>query len=764
MAARRMPNQPTPLIGRETEVLAVSAAIRDPATRLLTITGPGGSGKTRLAIAAADAVGEGFRHGAVFVDLSRVREATVLTAAIGDSLGVQDVGTRPLLDAVIGWLVEREVLLVLDNLEHLRGGTPALATLLEACPGLRILATSREPLHLRWEQRFPLTPLRLPNVQEAATVEVLAEIPACRLFVERARAVKPDFRLTSDNAPHVSEICRRVDGLPLGIELAAARIALLTPRALMAQLTRTLDLRSTELDRPDRHRGLRDTIGWSHSLLDSDEKRVFRRLAVFAGDATLTAATAVCGADDERESEMLNRLESLVDKGLLQPRDSADVEPRFRMLETIREYAWERLEGSGDLVETRLRHLRFYAALVARTEAGWWGPHVVVWADQLESELGNLRAALAWSLDVHGDVSLGLDIVSFPYFWDLRGHIGEARDWLARLLAAPEACSLAIEYPRGLTAAAFFALMVGDQATALAHVQEAVPLARVSNDPGTQWFAISVLGHTFRHVDVTVAEPFLREADSIARAANYTAGIVGEGFILGECRRAVGDLAGARALFEECLETAHARQVAFTAAFAQRGLGHLDWMQGEYQRAEGRLQESLRLHGRMRFARGIADVLEALAWNAASRGRPERAARLLGAAAGARESLGIGIQGGHVAPHEQSALTARTRLGHLAYETAFATGRAWTAQEAVAWALAAESAMRSSAPGSLTPREREVALLLAQDLSNRQIADALVVAERTAETHVTNILTKLNLSSRVQVRPWAVAQGLVPPT
>jgi len=378
----------------------------------------------------------------------------------------------------------------------------------------------------------------------------------------------------------------------------------------------------------------------------------------------------------------------------------------------------------------------------------------------LEAELPNLRAALGWSLDPQADIAAGLDVASFPYFWDLRGHIGEVRDWLGRLLSSPAAAAPTVQRARGLATAAYFALMVGDHAAALARVQEAVPLARSTGDPGTMWFAISVLGHTFRHTDPSAAEPYLREADAIARAADYPAA-VGDPWILGECRRAVGDLVGARLLFEECLETARTRQVPFTAAFAQRGLGHLDWMAGEYAQAEERLREALRLQG-MCFTRGIADVLEALAWNAASGGHAERAARLLGAAGSVRESLGVGIQGGHAMPHEQAVLSARTRLGSAGFEAASAIGHAWSADQAVEWALDSRAAGHAEVaqPGPLTAREREVARLLAQDYTNRQIAEALVIAERTVETHVTNILTKLDLKSRVQVGMWAVSQGL----
>jgi non-specific serine/threonine protein kinase len=305
--------------------------------------------------------------------------------------------------------------------------------------------------------------------------------------------------------------------------------------------------------------------------------------------------------------------------------------------------------------------------------------------------------------------------------------------------------------------------MVADQTTALARAQEAVPLARASGDPGAMWFAISILGHTFRHVDPALTEAYIREADEIARAAEYPAALA-DPWILGECRRALGDLETARALFSECLSASSARDAPFTAAFAHRGLGQLDWMAGLWADAEEHLLEALRLHSSMRFARGIADLLEALAWNAASAQQPERAAQCLGAAESVRSSLGIGIQAGYRVAHEAATATAVRQLGADGFETLFTAAKHWSGQQATSWALAPSLSASPKVADSrdpLTLREREVARLLAQGYTNRQIAEALTIAERTAETHVSNILTKLELASRVEVRAWAVDHGLI---
>jgi non-specific serine/threonine protein kinase len=739
-----IPRQPGRLIGRERELASLRNWLTDDDSRLVTITGAGGSGKTRLAMAAAE-------PNAVFVDLSVLRDAALVPAAIADALNLQDVGSRPILDGIVGLLRDRQLLLVLDNFEHVLSAAMLVATLLEACPRLRVLVTSRAPLGLRWEHRFPLEPLELSDSEPGQTS------PACRLFVERARAVNPHFAVSPTNAPAIREICARLDGLPLAIELAAAQSAVFSPPALLLRLEHRLDLRGNEPDRPERHRRLRDTIAWSYALLSSEEQHVFRALAVFAGPASLDAIELVVG-DGAQPSGLVERLISLVDKGLIQVSPSDDPEPRFRMLETVREFAWEQLSASGELADCRHRHASFYGALMTRPEEVWFGPGMADWADHIEADLPNLRTALGWSLESQSDPLLGLQILAFPYYWDLRGHIGEGRTWLARLLAAPGSGLHATERARCLASAAFLALMCGDHDAALAYVHEAVPLARATGDVSATWLSLMCLGHTLRHVDANAAEPSLRESYDFARDADYAVGMIASAWMLAECRRAAGDLAAARASFAECLATGEVRGLPAMAAYVQRGLGHLDWMAGDYVQAERRLSDSLRLHAGARYARGSADVVEALAWNAASSGRAERAAGLLGAAQGQRERLGIGLQGGHRDPHERAADAARSRLGARAYDAAFGAGYLHCSDVAE-WAL--RSTSEQTQP--LTQREREVARLLAQDYSNRQIAEALVIAERTVETHVTNILSKLQLRSRVQVGEWAARHSMLKP-
>jgi non-specific serine/threonine protein kinase len=753
--ARTRPLQPGRLIGRERDLVTLCNWLVYADTRLLTVTGAGGCGKTRLAVAACDKVSESFSDGTAFVDLSELRDAALVPAAIADALELQDVGSGPHLDRIIRLLRERELLLVLDNFEHVLSAAVVVSALLESCPRLRVLVTSREPLRLRWEQRFPLEPLELADSSTFLLPEQIEVSPACRLFIERARAVHPAFVVSPANASAIREICARLDGLPLAIELAAAQSAVFSPPALLTRLAHRLDLHGNEPDRPERHRRLRDAIAWSYGLLRYEEQRLFRALSVFAGQASLEAIHAVAG-EDTSTSTLVEDLTALVEKGLIRVSASDDGEPRFRMLETLREFASEQLSSSGESAEYLNTHARFYAELMTRSEEIWFAPEIASWADQIEAEIANLRAALSWSLESRNDPTPGLQIMSFPYYWDTRGHIGEARTWLVRLLAARTPTSQTPERARCLASAAYLALMCGDHDAALAYLREGVPLARATGDVSATWMSLMCLGHTLRHVDATAAEPSLREAYEFARDSDYAVGMIASAWMLAECRRAAGDLVAARVLFEECLATGEVRGLPAMASFAQRGLGHLDWMAGDYEQAETHLSESLRLHTSVRHARGLADVVEAMAWNAASSGKFERAARLLGAAHGQRDRLGIGLQGGHEEPHQRAMDTARIRLGATAFDATFGGGVA-ACTEVPEWALRSTDDKKQP----LTPRESAVARLVAQDYSNRQIAESLVIAERTVETHVTNILTKLQLRSRVQVRDWAMTNGLL---
>ena len=417
-----LPIQPTLLIGREREVAAFRALMAREAVRLVTLTGPGGTGKTRLALQVAADLLAGRQDGVWFVPLATVTDPAQIAAAIAETFGQREVGGTPLLDTLIAFLREKELLLVLDNFEQVVEGAPLVNDLLTACPGLTVLATSRVRLQLRGEHEIPVPPMELPDPKQRATPETVSQYEAVRLFIERAQDVKSDFAVTNENAPAVAAICHRLDGLPLAMELAAARIRILPPATMLARLEQRLSLLTGGArDLPERQRTLRATISWSHDLLGSSEQTLFRQLAVFFGGCTLEAAEIVAGHQTE-EIDMIDGLETLVAHSLVRQEDRAG-EPWFRMLETIREFGLEQLTARDELAPARRRHAIYFASFAEAAEVGMKkSPETVAWVKRVEAEYDNLRAALAWSI-AQDEPEMSLKIrIAIWRLWLTRGH------------------------------------------------------------------------------------------------------------------------------------------------------------------------------------------------------------------------------------------------------------------------------------------------------------------------------------------------------
>jgi predicted ATPase/DNA-binding CsgD family transcriptional regulator len=798
-----LPTPSTPFVGRERERAAVVDLLLRPEVRLVTLTGAGGVGKTRLALAVAEdllgsprSTGQAFADGACFVDLAPIVDPVLVLSVIARGLEVSESGQKSLLASLVDYLRDRSLLLVLDNFEQILAAAPSLARLLAECPALAMLVTSRAPLHLSAEHEFPVPPLDLPDPKHLPELEVLARSEAVALFLQRARAVRPDFQLTNANAAAVVELCARLDGLPLAIELAAARIKLLAPQALLARLGSRLSLLTGGArDLPERQQTLRRTIDWSYSLLEPEEQALFARLAVFAGGCSLEAVEAVCDGGtraegreaSESSASPLDVVGSLVDKSLLRQSEGLEGEPRFTMLETIREYALERFEVTEDAEVWRRRHAEYYLALAERAVPELTGPRQGSWLEQLEREHDNLRAALGWALE-RDESSTGLRLAAaLGRFWEIRGHFGEGRAWLERSLSRwPDGPAAARAL--ALNASGSLAYHAGDYERAVAFHEQALELRRKLGDRRGMAASLHNLGITALHqLDLDRAEALCEEGRALWREVNDDRGVaisLNSSAILARNR---GNHEQARVHYDESLAIFRKLGDSWGVGLVLNNLGRVARDLEDWDQVAVLSSESLALFQELGDRRGVAWVLSNLTVVAGRRGFWEQAARLHGAAEALREAIGaasLGLSPAEIAAHENAVTAARARLGDLAFADAMVSGRAMTADQ-IADALQlvvgpsnldgrADEPTSPSTPseratpaapvrqsGPLTRRERQVAALVARGLTDRQIAESLVIAEGTVGVHLNNIFTKLDLHARAQVAVWAAEHGLL---
>ena len=611
--ARRhnLPVQPTSFVGREREGVAIRKRLRRADVRLVTLTGPGGVGKTRLALHAATGVLDAFPGGVWFVSLAPLSDPAVVPSAIAQALGVGDARGRPLLDHLKDFLQSRRLLLVLDNCEHLLEGVASVVgALLEACPRLTVLATSREILHLAGERMYPTPPLRFPDRLAPARpppLGVLTRCEAVALFVQRAAAAVPDFSLTAENGLAVAELCRRLDGIPLAIELAAARVKLLTPRAMLDRLERRLALLvGGPRDQPVRQQTLRATLDWGHDLLEAEERELFARLAVFSGGCTLEAAEAVCGAAGEPTVQPIEALASLVDKSLVQRREDPAGELRFEMLETVREYALEQLRQRGGLEETQRRHADYYLALVEAAEPLIMASDAA-WLARLEQEHDNLRVALAWAGQDEAGVPLALRLAgAIGWFWYYRGYWEEGRRRFETTLRLPGAAPRTLARAKALFGVGGLAVLLGDPEGARLSLEESAAVSRQLQLDGQLALALSLLGlASLTEGRLAAAEVVIEDSVAVARRSDSRFATAFALNIAGDAAFAVGDLVRARALYEECLELSRGLGHRLGQANDLGDLARVARAQGDLARAQALNLESLdlaRTLGNQRFA------------------------------------------------------------------------------------------------------------------------------------------------------------------
>jgi non-specific serine/threonine protein kinase len=775
-----LPAQLTNFVGREQELTEIQTLLRR--TRLLTLTGPGGSGKTRLALQAAAKATDRFEEGVFFVELAPLFDPGLVILTVAQVFGVPDSGSRPPLEHVQDYLRDRRLLLLLDNCEHLVGACAALAdALLRACPHLHVLATSREVLGVAGETVYPVPPLTLPPPGEAVSASPdapLAASEAVQLFVTRAAGVLPGFALSERNAPAVAEVCRRLDGMPLALELAAARIRVLAPEQIAARLEdRFRLLTGGSRTALPRHRTLRATLDWSYELLSEPERALFRRLAVFAGGFTLEAAEAVGSPptasprpapDEPPAATVLDLLAQLADKSMVVVEPTAAGPVRYRLLETLRQYGWERLAESGEDAVVRRRHAHFYLAYAEAAEPELVGPAELACADRLEHEHDNLRAALRW-LAESGESEAELRLSGALWrFWFIHSHLAEGRQWLEAALARGGAAPAAAR-ARALCALAYIVPAQGDFPGGRAYALESLALYRELGDKVRMSDVLGVLGMTALFAgDFEHARAWATEGLAVSREAGYAHGTGLALGILGGVAQARGDEEQAAAL---CTEGVAMLADPEGAAYVFEALARITHRQGRRARATTLYGECLELYRQTGDRQAIARCLDGLAALAASQGRLERAARLFGAGQALREAIGVSLMPPDRVEHDRGVAEARLALGEAAYQAAWAAGRALPLGEAIDEALAplapAPPTSPAAAPGPaaspLTAREREIAALIGRGLTSRAIAGALVLSERTVDNHADNIRGKLGLRSRAEIAAWAARQGLLDP-
>jgi predicted ATPase/DNA-binding SARP family transcriptional activator/DNA-binding CsgD family transcriptional regulator len=759
-----LPATRTSFVGRKREVTEVKRLLA--MTNLLTLTGTGGSGKTRLALRVGrDLIGS-YSDGVWLAELAQTSDPALATQAVSTALGVREQPGQPLIDTLSDHLRGKKLLLILDNCEHLVDATSTLAdTLLRRCPDLRILATSREALEVPGEVNWRVPSLSLPGVDRPPNVDDLTRYEAVRLFVERARSRLPSFELTPANAGSVVEVCLKLDGIPLAIELATARLPLLAVEQVVERLNDSLELLSsaTRTVAP-RQKTMRAALDWSHALLSESERVLFRRLSAFAGGWTLQAAEAVASGDGLAANDVLDLLSRLVDKSLVVTETNGAT--RYRMLEIVRQYAGERLEQSGEAGTVRSRHANWYAGFAERVDQAVRGPEGAVWVERLAREHPNVQAALRWSLDAEPETALRI-AGTLGHSWYRYGYILEGHRWLEAALARTTGVHTPMR-ARALHVAGVLADERGlyDQARDL--LDEGLSLWRSLGDTGNVATLLNSLGVImYTTGDVERGISLTEEALSIKRALGDEKGIETSLSNLGEMLQATGDLTRARALFEESMKTSRERGDNLSANLALLNLGILAVDQVEPDRAEALLVEALRAFRQLGDVDAIVDCLDALGQAYAAQEHGVRSAKLLGAAEAAREELDTPVRLAERDRYERFVALSRHNLEETVWASAWSEGRAMSLEEAIEYTLKAgetvaseerEDPQSSSGVSALTLRESEIADLIARGLTNRAIASELSISERTVATHVGRILKKLGLGSRTQVAAWVIEQ------
>ncbi|HSH77655.1 MAG TPA: tetratricopeptide repeat protein [Herpetosiphonaceae bacterium] len=805
-----LPASVSSFIGREQEMREVRQRLREH--RLITLTGTGGTGKTRLALEAAAGELDQFADGVWLVELAGLSSSDLVVQTITKVLALPETPGLAPIERLGAFLQTRHLLLVLDNCEHvIEECARIVAFLLARGPRLALLATSREPLAISGEAVLRVPPLRLPDPTQPVAWASLLRYDAVRLFVERAHAVEPSFQLTASNAGAVVEICRRLDGIPLALELASARTNVLTVQEVAARLNDRFALLTSgqRSGLEPRHHTLRAAIVWSYTLLTPEEQMLLRRLAVFAAGFTLDTAEAVCAGEGMAEGRMLDALSSLVAKSLVTAETTSRAQARYRLLETIRDYALQKLAEAGEVTRLRDRHLDLFLARAEEAAPKLHDAYQQLWLNWLEGEHDNLRAALAWALE-GGRIEGGLRIANaIVRFWEIRGYVQEGLAWFERLFAQADEGISPVVRVNALAFAAFLAGFLGKSSATLAYGREAVALAEAAGDAGNPMLILALGGlasGTEAMGDYQTTFAIQERAIQLYRDSSAPSFYLGMSlFVQGGTAIELGDYATARALLDESLTLAREAGDAFRIAHILNTFGNLARCEqkyaeaqtayehsvallrelgatrdltsplqnlgytclhlGDVERAHALFSESLALHQAQQNTPGMAEGLIGFAAIAVVRGLPAAGLRLLAAAVAIGAQRAKSSWAATRMEYEHYLALARAQVTEAEFQAEQTAGQALSLDEAIEYAqnlplIAKATPAIKEVPDGLTEREREVAALIARGKSNGEIASELILSKRTVEKHSANILSKLGFTSRAQLVRWAIEQGL----
>ncbi|MGW2651080.1 ATP-binding protein [Streptomyces sp. NPDC001393] len=762
-SAGNLPAQSTPFIGRRQEVTDIRGLLSS--SRVLTLTGPGGVGKTRLAMHVAAEVRRAFRDGIWLVELAPLDDPALVAHSIVDALAISERSVRQPIEFLSKYLADKTLLLILDNCEHLLDACAVVAdALMRAGPDIRILTTSRQPLGLPGEQIFVVRPLAVPDPNAATSIAELLTYDAVNLFVTRAASVLPGFTLTERNAEAVGALCSRLDGLPLAIELSAVRLRALSPEQVLERLDKRFRLLTggSRAALP-RQQTLHDLVDWSFRLCSRAEQTFWMRASVFAGSFDLDAAEEVCSDDELPRTAVLDVVAGLVDKSVLL-REEHENSVRYRLLESIRQFGQDQLAEESDVLAWRRRHRDHYLRLMEETGADLFSPEGPSRLERIRLEHANLRAALGFSSAQPGEAAVGMRAAALLWFtwWREPSLLSEGRRWLDLLLAADTAPTVARAH--ALWANGALAVLQQDNDAARAMLTESTSLAQKLGDSSARAYAELFTGHVaMAEADFATAVRLLGHATEELRAIGDPFGTVVALYRLALAASGLGDGEQASRSAAECIDLCSRHGAAWLVPYGRwvQALEH--WRRGEVAQAVTQARETARAHWASGDRIGTAQAIEVLAWCATAQGDTKRAAQLFGTLDAVWRTVGAPLFGfPHARYHDECVAECRNALGTKAFATAVERGARLSFDDVVAYALdqrpEAEPPASGHDPTPLTRREHQVADLVAQGMSNKEIAMTLVISRRTAEAHVEHILTKLGFTSRAQIVVWATAR------